>query len=294
MNLLTQIFFGVLIFFAVSLSTPLYAAEINFTVVPNDVRGDTATIVAVYVDPEGASLNALEGTIGFLGPAADDLSLVVIETGDSALSLWQLDPIYLAEDKVIRFVGGATESIEQKRLLFRIRIFSPKSGDLTMAWLNGSAHADDGLGTTVNISSRSLAIALMQSEPNLINPSSADSRPPYFDTVYMTYDPESYGGKKFITFHATDDLSGIARYEVIERDVLSTVQDGVYVLRDQVNEIPITIVAYDKAGNSISIKVPFVSTWVYWLAVCTALSVLIAVLVYRSMRRTKIKIGYPH
>ena len=58
MNLLTQIFFGVLIFFAVSLSTPLYAAEINFTVVPNDVRGDTATIVAVYVDPEGASLNA--------------------------------------------------------------------------------------------------------------------------------------------------------------------------------------------------------------------------------------------
>ncbi len=289
MNLLTQIFFGVLIFFAVSLSTPLYAAEINFTVVPNDVRGDTATIVAVYVDPEGASINALEGTIGFLGPAADDLSLVVIETGDSALSLWQLDPIYIAEDKVIRFVGGATESIEQKRLLFRIRIFSPQSGDLAIAWLNGSAYANDGLGTSVDISSRSLAIALSQSEPNLINPSSADSYPPYFDAVYMTYDPESYDGKKLITFHATDDLSGIARYEVIESGVLTVAEDGVYVLHNQIDEIPITIIAYDKAGNSVSIKVPFVSTWVYWLALCVPLCLLFAFLIVRYKRAKRSK-----
>ena len=157
--------------FVLCFTQEAYAAQVTFKVVPNLVEQDTATIVEAYIDPQGESLNATEGTVGFFGKGVENVSLVVVETGGSAFSLWPVLPQYSTEERVIRFTGGTTESVTDESLLLRMRIFSSKSGDVSVSLIGGSAYRNDGVGTAEGISSLSLAISLTHSEPNQITAS---------------------------------------------------------------------------------------------------------------------------
>ncbi len=237
------------------------AAEVTFKVVPGETEHDTATIVEAYIDPEGQSLNAIEGVIGFSGPGISNVSSVVVETGGSLFTLWPVIPSYLKSDNVIRFTGGATEAITDTGLLFRMRIFSTRAGDVSLSWLSGSAYRSDGAGTPTGILSRSLAISLAQNEPNQINPASRDSTPPYFTEVKISQDEDMFDGKYFLSFHADDNTSGIARYEIVEGQITTEVKNGIYVLHDQEQKQKIVVISYDQAGNSTSIKVSKRQEW---------------------------------
>ena len=146
----------------------------------------------------------------------------------------------------------------------------------------------DGEGTPIGISSRSLTIALSPSTPNQINASSQDSIPPYFETVEVSHDPDTFDGKYFLSFHAVDDLSGIARYEVVEDNVTTEAKNGVYVLRDQERNSKIIIIAHDQAGNSASIKVPTkYESLILWGGFgLVLLTVLLVVIIYRRQIRS--------
>lgn len=260
------------------------AAEIRFVVVPSSIEGDTASIVEAYIDPEETAINAVEGVVGFLGSGVENVSSVIVETGDSVLDLWLTNPLYARDEKVVRFAGGSTEGFAEKGLLFRMRIFSKESDELTISWLSGGAYENNGEGTPVGISSRSLVLSLAKNEPNQINPASIDSSPPYFDTILVSQDPDVYDGKYFVSFRAIDDVSGIARYEVIEDQVVTEIRDGVYVLRDQERKSKVVVVAYDQAGNSTSIKVPTkYAGWyvVFVIGVVMAVMVLILYVFYQ-------------
>ena len=232
------------------------ASTVSFEVIPNTVLGDSATIVEVTVDPEGKVINAIEGILQFQTTQYVEISSVVTETGDSAFSLWPVDPIYNDADKTVRFAGGVTKGFTEEDLVFRMRIFTAKGGQVSLAWIGGNAYVDDGLGTPDPVSSRSVTLLLSQSIPNPINPSSADSQPPTFDTVEIGQNEEVYEGKAFISFHAIDDVSGIDRYVVTENNVVTEVKDGVYVFQDQERKVDVLLTAFDKAGNSTSVKVP--------------------------------------
>ncbi|MBP6924233.1 MAG: hypothetical protein KBC62_00015 [Candidatus Pacebacteria bacterium] len=232
------------------------AAKVNFDVVSNPDLSDTATIIEVRIDPEGKRMNALEGAL--LLKSAEDgvISSVITETGGSVFSLWPVSPRYDDKEKVIQFNGGVPQGFLEESPLFRMRVFTTKPSQISVAWIGGSAYLDDGQGTFEPVTSRSITVATPKSIPNLINSASDDSEPPVFDTVEITSDPDVFDGKYFVSFHANDNLSGIDRYEVTEDQVVTEVEDGTYVFRNQEMKEPVLITAYDKAGNSTAIKVP--------------------------------------
>lgn len=232
------------------------AADITFRVVPNAEQNDAATIVEAYINPEGESLNAIEGIVGVLGDDTESVSSIIVETGGSAFSLWPLAPLYNEKERAIRFTGGSPQAFTDTGLLFRMRIFSEDTAQVTISWLGGSAYKADGEGTFAGISSRSLLVSLTSSEPNQISPASQDSSPPYFEEIQVTQDPDIYDGRYFLSFYANDAISGIARYEVVENQVTTEVNNGIYILHDQERKNKVIVIAYDKAGNSTSIKVP--------------------------------------
>lgn len=248
------IFISILYFLCFTHET--YAAEVTFAVVPHDAHNDAVTVIEAYIDPKGIPLNAVEGAIGLLGAGVEHVSSVVVETGGSAFTLWPVTPSYSIEEKVVRFTGGSPEGFVEKGLLFRMRIFSKKPSEITVSWLRGAAYQSNGEGTLEGISSRSLVVSLSQSELNQMNAASTDAVPPYFDTLLVSQDPDVYEGKYFVSFHAADDASGVERYEVIEGGVTTETQNGMYVLLAQDRKNRVVIIAYDKAGNSTSIKVP--------------------------------------
>ncbi len=232
------------------------AAEVTFMVSPSSVPGDTSTVVEAHIDPQGTALNALEGVIGLRGTGVSEISSVSIETGGSLLTLWPVNPTYSREEGVIRFTGGSQTGFQEEGLLFRIRIFSQKPGEIVLSWLGGSAYEHNGQGTPHGISSRSLVLALTHGEQNPHSGASVDLVPPYFDSLLVSRDDDVYGGKYFASFHAQDDVSGVVRYEVIENHLTTEVHNGMYVLMDQNRKSRVVIIAYDQAGNSTSIKLP--------------------------------------
>jgi hypothetical protein len=234
----------------------VYAGEVSFHVVPNTVPHDTATIIEVYFDPKEEDLNVLEGTLIIENAETVQISSVILETGGSVFSLWPVPPVYTAEDHAIRFTGGRPEGLKERGFLFRMRLFSKQAGTVTLSWIGGSAYRNDGVGTASGVSSRSLTTTLSYGEPNIISPSSIDTEPPIFDTVLVSQDPGVYEGKYFVSFHASDDISGVSRYTVVENQISTDVSGGAYVLLDQERKSRVILTAYDHAGNSVSVKVP--------------------------------------
>jgi len=241
----------------------VYAAEVVFKVVPDSVPQETVTLVEVRLDSGGAALNAIEGVVGFTGEGADDVSSVIIETGGSALAFWPQPPVFSEEEKVVRFTGGTIGNLPSDGLLFRMRIFSKQANTLSLSWIGGAAYKNDGLGTREAISSRSLSISVAQSTLNKTNQSSVDSAPPVFDYVEVSKDTDTFDGKYFVSFKASDAISGIDRYEVVEGQIKTINNDGVYVLQDQDRKSKVVVIAYDKAGNSNSIRVATTYEWFF-------------------------------
>jgi hypothetical protein len=237
------------------------AAQLSFEVVSQEKGTDSVTVIEVFLDPEGISINAIEGTIGLLGKGAEQLSTVVIETGESALNYWPQYPEYSLSEHVIRFTGGTTESFSEKRALFQMRIFAKQQDELILSWLGGSAYRGDGEGTEEAISSRSLTTVVTKSEPNQISASSIDTKPPQFDEIRVSQDEDVYGGKYFLSFHAVDDVSGVVGYDVVEGGETTKVDNGIYLLKDQERNTKTVIIAYDGAGNSTSVKAPTKYDW---------------------------------
>lgn len=266
-----------------------YAAQVFFRVVPPATFGDTATVVEVYLDPEGVSINALEGIIRLHHSEGVTVPSVRIETGGSVLSLWPKAPEYSEAEGVIRFTGGIPEGFDHEELLMRIRFFATTPGTAVLSWIGGAAYRNDGIGTQENISSRSITVSLPSSTLNSVDMSPTDSKPPTFESFEIGRDQSVYDGKYFISFHATDDVSGIEKYEVLENGVRTEVRDGTYVLIDQRKKTPVTIIAYDKAGNSTSFKAPWVSPRLYMLVGLVGVIILLVVFFVRTRTQQRVK-----
>jgi hypothetical protein len=246
----TIIFFGLLI-----LLTPreILAAQLIFKVAPT--TNDGATIVEAYFNPEAKKINVVEGVISFQGAAVNDLS-VGVETGGSVLTMWPTPPNYLANDKVIRFVGGVPQGFDKEGLLFRMRLTSTSSSSVSVLWSGGMSYLNDGQGTKENISARSVTVNLDSKDSDAAVAPLVDNTPPTFVSVETGRDANTYDGKYFISINATDDSSGVKKYEIKEGKNVTDITDGVYVLKNQDRKTPVTVTAYDQAGNSKTIEIP--------------------------------------
>lgn len=255
----------------------LFAAQLTFKTVPHTAAGGGATVVEVRIDPQSHEVNAVEGVINFQGAASDALS-VNVETGGSVLALWPTPPRYLSGEKAIRFVGGVPNGFHEEGLLFRLRLSSSLAGgEAIVSLIDGVAYLNDGKGTAEAIPPLAMSVTLDQQRPDTVTQTSPDTVPPQFDAVEMGRDPDAYDGKYFISFYATDDISGVARYEVKEGQAVTDISDGVYVLKDQKRTTPITITAYDQAGNSATIEI---SARLDWAKNVIIISVFIIILLF--------------
>ncbi len=250
------LYFAALIFGLFVLLQPqvILAAQLTFKLIPNSSAADGTAIVEAYLDPQAKKINVVEGVISFQGDVAD-LS-VKTETGGSVLTLWPTPPAYLADNKALRFAGGVPQGFDKTGLLFRMRLSTASSSNISVLWSGGMAYLNDGQGTQESIFGRSITVNLDKKNPEIESSLPSDNTPPTFVSVETGQDPNTYEGKQFVSLNAVDDISGVNRYEVKEGEIITEVSDGVYVFKDQNRKIPVTVTAYDQAGNSQTIEIP--------------------------------------
>lgn len=248
--------------FCGTVPTMVFGAEVSFELRSNLDPLDTSTVVDVVLLREGAFLNALEGTIRIEGDT-HLISSVMMETGDAAVSLWVTDPVYDPDTHTIRFAGGTTKYFSDTSKIFRIRIFMKEDGIVRLVWLNGSAYHSDGVGTEEMVNARSMTVSAPQYIGSTMNAMSHDTTPPVIETLLVSSDPDVEGGQWFVSVHAVDGGSGIAYYEIVESQEKTMVKPGdIYVLKDQTRSQKVVVIAYDRAGNSSSVRVPLEGSWI--------------------------------
>lgn len=280
-----RVYIIVVVIFTLSIPSVVFGADVFFELLPQTTVEDQTAVVGVRIDSKSVPLNVVEGVIVFEGELRDQLS-VEVETGGSILHMWPTRPEYLPQEKAIRFTGGAPGGFIQGGLLFRMRLFSPVSGNVKINWVHGASYRNDGNGTKEPIFARSISLYLAARDKDIVRPFSADKNPPTFEPVRVGRDDSVHEGKYFISFNAQDDMSGVDRYEIQEGEVKTTLRDGVYVLQDQTRATPVFITAYDKAGNSSVTKVSAKINWQrYSILFIIILAVVFALYVYKKTKK---------
>ena len=123
------------------------AATLDFKSIPNTSVSDTSQTIEAWVDPQGQSLNVVEGTIHFQSTPSDTLSAAVT-TDNSILTVWPTAPSFNTQTQTITFTGGIPGSFSKKSLLFSMKLISPEDTTTTLSLQDGAVYLDDGNGTS--------------------------------------------------------------------------------------------------------------------------------------------------
>lgn len=221
--------------------------------------GDTA-ILEVRLGTEGGSYNVVEGTVK-LEAAPGTFELRDLSVAGSDLSLWPRKPSWDERSRTISFTGGMPGGVaEDDALLFRIALAVAQPGRVTVAPAKVTAYANDGTGAAAAVSVQPLTLQV--GEPSgaprdaLRDVVASDNEPPRFVAVNVGSDPSVYDGLLFLSIEVEDSQSGIDHLEVAEGTNPPVRTGGEYVLQDQTRTRPVTITAYDRAGNVSTYTLP--------------------------------------
>ncbi len=219
------------------------------------MAAEDKVMAEVRFNTEGKQINAVEGLVGL---KTDNGSLYVraIGLGGSDLTLWTNKPSVAPQSNSasISFTGGTPGGFNKTdALLFTIAFTVTAPGTVTILPVSLVAYANDGRGTPITVNNEDLSITVIEQrekpEDQWQNIIDSDKLPPEPFTIYMGHDPSVFDNKKFISFSAVDNQSGIDHYEIKEGN-LGIVKSGTtYVLQDQILAHPITVYAFDRAGN---------------------------------------------
>lgn len=231
-----------------------FAAKIYFETPTHTISAGDTVIVNVNIDPEGQSLNTVDGTIDLTLPSTiakvSDLSVA-----HSVLTLWPRKPSLSDDGKSISFVGGIPDGFSTPSTLFQIIVTAKNTGTISFDAQNVLAYINDGKATLAPMMSDGLHMNVVPLAPGAHNINAwsdaltADITPPAPFTISAGKDPSLYDGKTFITFNAVDAESGIDHYEVTEGSYAPVRSGTTYVLRDQSSYERVFVSAYDKANN---------------------------------------------
>ncbi len=256
--------------------------------------GDT-TILDVRLGTEGGSYNVVEGAVK-LEAAPGTFELRDLSVAGSDLSLWPRKPSWDERSGTISFTGGMPGGVSaDDALLFRIAIAVAEPGTITFTPAKVTAYANDGTGAATPASGQPLTLRV--GEPTgaprdaLRDLVASDNEPPRFLAVNVGSDPSVHGGMLFLAIEVEDSGSGLDHLEVAEGTNPAVRTGSEYVLRDQARTAPVTITAYDRAGNASSYVLPIAGGGSRWLvaAVAAAAAVALAALLVAlaALRRRK-------
>lgn len=226
------------------------AASISAATSGTLAAGDTS-VIDVYLNTDGELINTVEGSITV--QAKNPIKIKELSVANSAFTIWPRKPS-LESGKTITFVGGIPGGIKSNQVrLFRIIAQFDQPGDLIIDTNSVSAYLNDGKATARVVKGKTV-LAVAPSAGSSTNEWEAiisnDNVPPEPFAITLVQDSNLFNNKKFLSFETTDAQSGIDYYEVREGNYPAVRTGTSYVLIDQKNTPEITVVAYDKAGNS--------------------------------------------
>ncbi len=268
-----------------SLGASAQAAQITVTTTPAAPAAGEPFTIAVRLTTQDDALNAAEGSV-----ALTKLDVRSVSTGGSALSLWPIEPRYSPGSHSIEFAGGLPGSIAagEDVPLFTIVAQAPSAGSYTVSVGSARAFKSDGRGTPVAIAATSQKIAV-GAGPGTAVPEPKDSIAPQFVSAEVGQDPSLFEGRKYLTFFATDDKSGVSSYQVKE-GWFSRYHDAdrYYVLVDQEQGTTLWVRATDADGNTVTKKIPSAHPMNVWKVIVGGILIVLALmLMYRSHKKKK-------
>jgi hypothetical protein len=222
------------------------AALVSFEQEKDIVQTGDRIVVAVLVDTQGKTLNAIEGSVAFGG---NELSLVRILDGESVINFWVQEP--KQEGDSVRFSGitpGGFTGRDNNLLTFEFE--AKKEGVASVAVKDIQLLLHDGLGTPVEVVRVPLAFNILgQSDASTIDTVYVDTEEPEAFVPIIAYDKDVFDGRAFIVFSTEDKGTGIDYYEVKEGEFADYRRaTSPYELRDQNLQNVIYVKAVDKEG----------------------------------------------
>ena len=249
---------------------PFITRAVSITAkVSKEVRAGDTFVIDVIANTEGQNINTIEGDILF-SDRTKNFEVKDVSLAGSGLTLWPRRPSLSGTGDQISFSGGIPGGITGEVPLFKIVVTTKQPGEFRVGFGEISAYANDGKGTALTVTRVDQLVPVMapgaESVDQWNSMISTDNIPPQPFQITLYKDPQLYGGQKFISFPAIDSETGIAYYEVQEGNTLPIRSGDQYVLIDQKIKQPITVTAFDIAGNARS-GVYTGKTAVNWYAV---------------------------
>lgn len=226
---MTRKLFYIYIFFVGAIlvfkSSFAYATSVEFYSSVSSTSVGNILRVQVVLNPEGQNINAVEGRIIF---PSNLFRLTRVETGNSIVSAWIVPPHLLDKDAVEWggiFAGGFSGVQDPYRTglmsggLFTLIFEAVQQGTGTVYTEKAKVFLNDGEGTAVFLSSRSLSLRVGSRDYTLALPTenvAVDKNPPENFIPQINREETIAGGKWFVTFHTKDAESGVASYAIAE------------------------------------------------------------------------------
>ncbi|MEM5811788.1 MAG: hypothetical protein QXG91_03570, partial [Candidatus Aenigmatarchaeota archaeon] len=246
-------------------------------------------VIPIYVDTEGESVNAYEVKIKF----SDNLIFRDFYEAGSIINFWVEKPIitqiitdennvrissressqgFATSYNFLQFSGVSIGGYVGRKGLLTNLIFEAKGENALIEILPSSkVLLNDGFGTEAKLKGESkfLEIKKLTQDVRISSRESSqefatkqefieDKFPPESFQIYLYKNKEIFEGKYFIIFNTTDKQSGIAYYEVAEKqgfikpnlkDLNFEKAESPYILKDQTLRSYIFVKAVDKVGN---------------------------------------------
>ena len=255
-----------------------HAASVSIVPQAGPLSAGTPFVVTVSLTTDSNSVNAVDGNVTI--PAG--IEITNVSTGNSAITLWPVTPVYVVTDHEITFTGGTPGGLAQNtsNMLFTFTAVANQAGSYTFSSADTHTYKNDGTGTETALSNASINLSVGEAGKSASPAITAvDHTPPVFTAVGIGRDPSLFGDKYFATFFATDAGSGVDHYEVQEGPLAPFVRaERYYVLQDQTLGTPVTVEAIDKDGNIATIIIPAAHPHTNTLAY-VVLGIVIAILI---------------
>lgn len=252
-------FLAILVSF-ILLPSAAFGAELYFGTNTKEVGVGQYLEVGVFLNTEGESINAFEGSVSFPSPL---LAPKEIWDGNSIVSLWIEEP-FLEREGALRFSGVIPGGYEgSKGYFFSVIFQAQKEGKAVFDVLSARTLLNDGEGSesSLRTSPLELTIGSELKGPEVLFPYDPDA--PESFVPQITQDPNLFEGRWFLVFATQDKASGVDHYEVKEtRPGISAlfqkwqIAESPYLLQDQKLKSSVFVKAVDKTGNTRIEKIP--------------------------------------
>lgn len=245
--------------FLLVLPGPALAAELFFGAQAPEMAVGESFAVGAFLDAQGESVNAVEGSVTYDGSA---LRLEAVRDGESLVALWIERPqITACEDGrcAVRFSGAIPGGISAARApLFSLVFTALRPGKAELSATGFMALLNDGKGTAASAKVAPIRFTAREGRAALPLTEAPDEIPPEPFAVTAVRTSLLYGGSVAAAFSATDKQTGIDHYEVAERAGAPGPIDGLswaraqspYLLVDQALGSSLYVKAVDRAGNA--------------------------------------------